>query len=86
MRHRVYTAAAPARPRRRFPIWIPLLLVWLLLLPFVLLLAPLVFVVCLVARVNPFRGVVVYFQLFNALRGVRIVLDDPCAPVSIRIS
>ncbi len=85
MTHSSYTAANPARPRRRFPLWIPFLLIWLLLLPFVLLLAPLVFVACLALRVNPFRGIAVYWQLFNALRGVRIVVEDPGAPVSIRI-
>jgi hypothetical protein len=77
--------AAPARHGWRFPLWIPILLLWLVLLPFVLLLAPLVFVACLVLRVNPFRGIAVYWQLFNALRGVRIVVEDPAAPLSIRI-
>jgi hypothetical protein len=85
MTHAYYTIASPARPRRRFPLWIPFLLVWLLLLPFALLAAPLVFVVCMAVHVNPFRGVAVYWQFFNGLRGVRIVVDDPGAPVSIRI-
>jgi hypothetical protein len=85
MTHVLSTAARPARPKRRFPLWIPLLLVWLLLLPIVLLLAPLVFAACLVMGVNPFRGVAVYWQLFNALRGVRVAVEDPQAPVSFRI-
>lgn len=80
-----YTAAIPARRRWRFPLWIPFLLVWLVLLPFVLLLTPLVFVACLAFRVKPFRGVAVYWQVYNALRGLRIQVDDPCAPISIRI-
>jgi hypothetical protein len=80
-----YTAVIPIRRRWRFPLWIPTLLLWLLLLPFVILLAPLVFVGCLAVRVNPFRGVAAYWQLFNALRGLRIQVDDPCAPISIRI-
>lgn len=79
------TVAVPIRRRWRFPLWIPMLLAWLLLLPFVLLLAPLVFVGCLLLRVNPFRGVAVYGQLFNALRGLRIQVDDPCAPISMKI-
>ena len=80
-----YTAEIPASRSWRFPLWIPFLLAWVLLLPFVLLLAPLVFVACLVWQVNPFRGVALYWQVFNALRGLRIEVDDPCAPISIRI-
>jgi hypothetical protein len=83
-RHKL--AAVPARPPRRFRLWIPILLVWVLLLPFVLLLAPLVFVVCLLGCVSPFRGVAVFWQLFSGLRGVRVAVDDPGAAVSIRIS
>jgi hypothetical protein len=71
------------RPRRRFRLWIPLLLVWGLLLPFVLLLAPLVFVACLFVKVNPFRGVAVYWQLFNSFRGLRVEVEDPGARIRI---
>jgi hypothetical protein len=74
---------AHVRPRRRFRLWIPLLLVWVLLLPFVLLLAPLVFVVCLFVRVNPFRGVALYWQVFNSLRGLRVEVEDPGARIRI---
>jgi hypothetical protein len=75
--------ATALKPRRRLHIWIPLLLVWVLLLPFILLLAPLVFVACLIAKVDPFQGVLVYWQIFNALRGLRVEVDDP--GVRIRI-
>ena len=85
MTHAAYAVATPEKPRRGHRIWIPIILVWLLLLPFVLLLAPLVFVAFLVMGVNPFRAVGVYWQIFNALRGVRIVVEDPQAPISIRI-
>jgi len=40
-----------------FRLWTPLFLVWLLLVPLGIVLSPLIFVVCLVCRVNPFRGV-----------------------------
>ena len=63
--------AVSARPPRRFRLWIPILLVWVLLLPFALLLAPLVFVACLMARVDPFRGVAGFWPLFCGPRGVR---------------
>jgi hypothetical protein len=86
MTHAVYAVASREKRRRRgHRIWIPIILVWLLLLPFVLLLAPLVFVVFLVLGVNPFRAVAVYWQTFKALRGVRIVVENPQAPISIRI-
>ena len=85
MTHHHNVLAVPARPRR-FRLRIPILLVWVLLSPFVLLLAPLVFVVCLTARVNPFRGVALFWQLFSGLRGVRVEVDDPSDAVSIRIS
>ena len=78
--------AVSARPPWRFRLRIPILLVWVLMLPFVLLLAPLVFVACLVVRVSPFRGVAVFWQLFCGLRGVRVVVDDPGAAASIRIT
>jgi hypothetical protein len=78
--------AVSARAPRRFRLRIPILLVWVLLLPFALLLAPLVFVACLMARVGPFRGVAVFWQLFCGLRGVRVALDDPGAAISIRIT
>jgi hypothetical protein len=79
-------AAVPARPPQCFPLRIPVLLVWVLLLPFVLLLAPLVFVVCVLGRVSPFRGVAALWQLFSGLRGVRVEVVDPNTAVSIRIS
>jgi len=84
MTHRHHPAAAPARPR--FLLRIPILLLWVPLLPLVLLLAPLVFVACLVMRVNPFRGVAVFWQFFSGLQGLRVAVDDPGAAVSIRIS
>ena len=85
MTHAAYAVATPKNPQRGHRIWIPIILVWLLLLPFVLLLAPLVFVAFLVMGVNPFRAVAVYWQIFNALRGVRIVGEDAPAPISIRV-
>ena len=75
--------AITARAGQRFRLWIPFLLVWILLLPFILLLASLAFVACLVAKVNPFRGVSVYWQIFNSLRGLRVEVDDPGARIRI---
>jgi hypothetical protein len=69
--------------KRQFHLWIPLLLIWVLLLPFVLLLTPLVFVACLVERVDPIRGVSVYWQLFSSLRGLRVEVEDPGARIRI---
>jgi hypothetical protein len=75
--------AITVRPGHRFRLWIPFLLVWILLLPFILLTAPLVFVACLVAKVNPFRGASVYWQIFHSLRGLRVEVDDPGARIRI---
>jgi hypothetical protein len=75
--------ATALKPRRRLHIWIPLLLVWVLMLPLILLLAPLVFVACLIAKVDPFQGVSVYWQVFNALRGLCVEVDDPGARIRI---
>ena len=80
-----YTSAVvvPTRPERQFHIWIPLLLAWLLLLPFVLLLVPLVFLVCLVFGTDPVEGVAAFWQLFSALRGLRVEVEDPRARIRI---
>ena len=80
-----YSAAVATalKPRRRLHLWIPLLLVWVLLVPFILLLAPLVFVACLIAKVDPFQGVSVYWQIFDALRGLRVEVDDPGARIRV---
>jgi len=73
----------PAKSRRPFRLWIPFLLIWILLLPFVLLLAPLIFVACLVVGVGPLRGVSAYWQLFKALRGLRVEVADAGARIRI---
>ena len=75
--------ATAMKPRRQFHLWIPLLLVWVLLLPFILLLAPLVFVACLIAKIDPFQGVSVYWQVFNGLRGLRVEVEDPGARIRV---
>jgi TRAP-type mannitol/chloroaromatic compound transport system permease small subunit len=73
----------PVKTRRRFRLSIPILLVWVLLLPFILLLVPLVFVAFLVARIDPFRAVWVYWEIFNSVRGLRVEVDDPDALIRI---
>ena len=78
--------ATPAVSGRQFRLWVPWTAVWVLLLPFVLLFTPLVFVACLVVGVGPLRGVLVYWQLFNALWGLRVEVEDPRARVRIRIT
>ena len=80
---RCYSVVVPETPKQRFHLWIPLLLVWVMLLPLVLLLVPLVFVACLAVGVDPLRGVSVYWQLFNALRGLQVEVDDPGARIRI---
>jgi len=83
MTHYSSTHTLPMATKRQFRLWIPLLLIWVLLLPFVLLLAPLVFVACLVAKVDPVQGVLVYWRLFSSLRGLRVEVEDPGARIRI---
>jgi len=75
--------AIPVKPEHQFRLWIPWVLVWFLLLPFILLLAPCVFVACLVYKVNAFRGVAVYWRIFDSLRGLRVEVEDPGARIRI---
>ena len=70
---------------RTFRLWIPLLLVWLLLLPLAVLLSPFVFIACLVCRVNPFRGVAVNWQIFNALNDNELEFQHRSAGMSFHI-
>ena len=70
---------------RTFRLWIPLLLVWLLLLPLAVLLSPFVFIACLVCRVNPFRGVAVIWQIFNALNDTELEVQHRSAGMSFHI-
>jgi hypothetical protein len=69
----------------RLRLWIPLFLVWLLLLPFLLLLLPLAIVACLVVRINPFRALAFFWQVFAGLRGTNIEVNDGNAAVVVRI-
>lgn len=70
---------------RTFRLWIPLVLVWLLLLPLAILISPFVFIACLACRVNPFRGVVVLWQILNALTDTNIEVEQRSAGMSFHI-
>ncbi|MEK7355072.1 MAG: hypothetical protein AAB250_01385 [Bdellovibrionota bacterium] len=56
--------------------WLPLFLVWILLLPIVVVIAPFALIVCLICAVNPLRAVAVFWELFVALRGTQIQVQD----------
>jgi hypothetical protein len=70
---------------RTFRLWIPLFLVWLLLLPLGILLSPFIFIVCLVCRVNPLRGVAVIWQILNALTDTELEVEHRAAGMSFHI-
>ncbi len=70
---------------RTFRLWIPLFLVWLLLLPLAILLSPFIFIVCLVCRVNPLRGVAVMWQILNALTDTELDVEHRSAGMSFHI-
>jgi hypothetical protein len=65
---------------------IPFWLVGLLLLPVALLLLPLSIVVCAVARINPFPILHTFWQMFVALKGTVVEVDDPGCSVSVEVS
>jgi hypothetical protein len=68
-----------------FRLWIPMVLIWLLLLPLGVLLSPFIFIACLACRVNPFRGVLVMWQIFNALSDTQLEVEHRSAGVSFHI-
>ena len=70
---------------RTFRLWIPLVLIWLMLLPLGVLLSPFIFILCLVCRVNPFRGVAVMWQILNALSDTELEVEHRCAGMSFHI-
>jgi hypothetical protein len=55
---------------------IPMFAIWALLLPIGLLLLPVMLVVCLVARINPFRAFVTFWRFFAALKGTHVEVED----------
>ncbi len=69
--------------RGKHKLWIPLLPIWLLLLPIVLLLAPIVFIICVFTRLNPFKAIALYWQLYSGILGARVAVESP--EFSIRI-
>ncbi|MFZ0863677.1 MAG: hypothetical protein WB781_16865 [Candidatus Sulfotelmatobacter sp.] len=70
---------------RTFRLRIPLVLIGLLLLPLGILLSPFIFIACLVCRVNPVRGVVVMWQILNALNDTQLDVEHRSAGMSFHI-
>ena len=70
---------------RTFRLWIPVFLMWLFLVPLGILLSPFIFVGFLICRVNPFRGVVVLWQILTALSDTQLVVEHRSAGMSFHI-
>ena len=70
---------------RTLRVWIPLFLVWLLLVPLGILLSPFIVIACLACQVNPFRGVVVVWQILNALADTNVEFEQRSAGLSFHI-
>jgi hypothetical protein len=70
---------------RTFRLWIPLFLMWLLLVPLGILLSPFIFIGFLACRVNPFRGVVVLWQILTALADTKLEVEHRSAGLSFHI-
>lgn len=71
--------------RRNLRLWVPLFLVWLALLPVVLLLLPLFVIGCLIAAMNPFRALPVFWQVVTGLRGMHFEFDNRGSQILVRI-
>jgi hypothetical protein len=77
--------ALRTRPQGR--VWwipLPLFLLWLILLPALIVVVPAIFVVSLIARVDPFNALGISWQLLAGLRGLRVHVEDKEAAVLIR--
>jgi hypothetical protein len=70
---------------RTFRLWVPLFLMWLLLVPLGILLSPFIFLGFLVCRVNPFRGVVVLWQILTSLADTKLEVEHRSAGLSFHI-
>lgn len=84
-----YSAAIQIRTERsrRAQRWIiPFWLAGILLLPVAVVLLPLILVVCAVARLNPFPLLGALWQIFVALKGTVVDVEDPHYSVSVQIS
>jgi hypothetical protein len=79
---RIRTERSRSAQRWIIPFW----LAGLLLLPVAPLLLLLVLVVCAVARMNPFPLLLAFWQIFVALKGTIVDVDDPHYSVSVEIS
>jgi len=66
-------------------LWIPLFVLWIILLPFVLLALPVICVALWVKRMNPFRTLGLFWQLFASLRGTQIETVGGRESVLVRI-
>ncbi len=73
------------RPRGRFDLWAPVILLWLVGALVALILSPLLFVFCLARRVNPIAMAVTLVRLVCALKGVNVEVESPAASVQVRL-
>jgi hypothetical protein len=79
---RIRNEHCSGRQRWIIPFW----LVGLLLLPVGLLLLPLILIVCAIVRINPFPILHAFWQMFVAMKGTIVEVDDPHFAVSVHIS
>ena len=74
-----------SRAGRGVRLWIPLFLLWLLLIPLALIVLPVLFVVCIVADVDPFRGLAAIWRVLCGLSGAHVEVDAPNASVFVHV-
>ena len=73
------------RAGRSVRLWIPLFLLWLLLIPFALIVLPVLFVVCVVADVDPFPAFGAVWRVLCGLSGAHVEVEAPDASVFVHV-
>ena len=66
-----------SRRQRQFHLWIPLPVLWILLFPFVVLSLPLFVIGCLIANLDPFRGIAAVWRILTSLADTELAVDYP---------
>jgi hypothetical protein len=73
------------RPRRRYSVGVPFVLLLFLLSP-LLVLTPIAFIACLIARIDPFEAARALWHVLTALRGTRVEIAQRDRSVLVHIS
>ena len=73
------------RSGRGVRLWVPLFLVWLLLLPFAIVVLPILFVIWVVADVDPWPALKTIWNFLSSFSGTNVEVDAPDASVFVHV-